>query len=83
MTINPSAQVYLLDTAGEVVAQAAALNSIAPRRVNLEPVRRFLAGRIAYPPARRRPARSGFAKARSRPGRSARVMLGAGTSTSY
>ena len=49
MTINPSAQVYLLDVSGTVIAQAAALNTIAPRSVSLAPIRRFLAGNIAYP----------------------------------
>ena len=49
MTINPSAAVYLLDTAGEIVAQPDVLNSIAPRRVDLGPVRHLLAGDVTYP----------------------------------
>ena len=49
MTINPSLEVYLLDPSGLVVAQASTLNSIAPRRVDLAPVRRFVDGDADYP----------------------------------
>ena len=49
MTINPSLEVYLLDPTGRVVAQASTLNLIRPRRVDLAPVRRFLAGDAEYP----------------------------------
>ena len=49
MTINPSVEVYLLDPTGLVVAQASTLNSIRPRRVDLAPVRRFLANDAEYP----------------------------------
>ena len=49
MTINPSVRVYLLDADGDVVAQASSLNTIAPKRVDLDPVRRFLAPDARYP----------------------------------
>jgi len=49
MTINPSVAVYLLDAEGGVVAQASSMNTIAPRRVALDPVRRFLEPDADYP----------------------------------
>lgn len=42
MIINPSIKLYLLDTVGNVIAQAASSNSIARIKVDLEPVNRFL-----------------------------------------
>jgi len=49
MTINPSVQVYLLDAAGHVVAQAPSLNTIDRHQVDLGPVHRFLNADIEYP----------------------------------
>jgi signal transduction histidine kinase len=42
MIINPSVELYLLDTQGNVIAQAANANRIAPIQVDLEPVVDFL-----------------------------------------
>lgn len=44
MMINPSVEVYVLDTAGNVVAQAEGANRIARPHVSLGPVERFLKG---------------------------------------
>ena len=42
MTVNPSAEVYLLDTLGNVVSGAVPKANIARARVRLEPLREFL-----------------------------------------
>lgn len=46
MAINPSVELYLLDPAGDVVAQASAANSIAQPRVSLAPIHAFLAADV-------------------------------------
>lgn len=43
MTVNPSVEVYLLDTEGRITASAAPPDRIKRERVDLAPVRRFLA----------------------------------------
>lgn len=44
MAVNPSVEVYLLDSGGRVVAQAAPAGHLKRDRVDLAPVRRLLAG---------------------------------------
>ena len=55
MAVNPSVEVYLLDTDGRIAAQAAPPGHLKRDRVDLAPVRRLLAGAAAADP-RRRPA---------------------------
>lgn len=63
MAINPSVEVYLIDTEGRVVAQATAANRIAPMSVSLDPVDRFVdamaTGTAAFPLLGDNPARPG------------------------
>lgn len=49
MHINPSIEIYLLDTEGNILAFEAPQMRIKRTRVDLEPVRRFLSGDTAYP----------------------------------
>ena len=51
MVINPSLEVYLVDPAGNVIAYDAPEERIVRRRVDLAPVRTFLAA-VAGPPVR-------------------------------
>jgi signal transduction histidine kinase len=44
MTVNPSAEVYLLDAAGNIVTTLVAPERIRQRRVDLMPIRQFLSG---------------------------------------
>ncbi|WP_062381855.1 HAMP domain-containing sensor histidine kinase [Pseudomonas abietaniphila] len=44
MLVNPSVEVYLLDTDGKIVGDAAPKDRILRDRVNLEPVRQLLSG---------------------------------------
>lgn len=48
MTVNPSAEVYLLDTQGSIVATLVPTERLQKRQVDLGPIRAFLAG----PPTR-------------------------------
>ncbi|MGH8235894.1 MAG: sensor histidine kinase [Steroidobacteraceae bacterium] len=48
MTVNPSAEVYLLDTQGSIVATLVPSGRLQRRRVDLRPIRTFLSG----PPTR-------------------------------
>lgn len=45
MVVNPSVEVYLLDPNGRVIGHAAPAGHLKREQVDLEPVRRFLAGR--------------------------------------
>src|SRR5918995_4311740 len=42
MTVNPSAEVYLLDTHGEITASLVATDRLRRKRVDLVPLRSFL-----------------------------------------
>ncbi len=44
MTINPSIEIYLLDQAGRILAYSADPNKVKRTRVDLAPIRAFLAG---------------------------------------
>lgn len=49
MTINPSIEIYLLDTEGNILSYSADPNKIKRNRVSLEPVRILLENPGAYP----------------------------------
>ncbi len=49
MHINPAIEIYLLDATGEILAFEAPQMKIKRSHVELEPIRRFLAGDTAYP----------------------------------
>jgi two-component system OmpR family sensor kinase len=49
MVINPSIEIYLLDTAGKILAYSAEPGKVKRRSVSLEPIRRFLAGEGGFP----------------------------------
>lgn len=50
MMINPSVELYVLDTHGKVIGQATEANTIASTRVSLEPIHRFLdEGDVRFP----------------------------------
>lgn len=49
MHINPAIEIYLLDTSGNILAYEAPQKSIKRKQVELEPIKRFLAGDMAYP----------------------------------
>jgi len=49
MTVNPSAEVYLLDNNGEILATLIPDHRLVRRRVDLEPIRHFLSGEMALP----------------------------------
>src|SRR5262245_46820939 len=44
MTVNPSAEVYLLDTQGDIAATLVPRERLQRHRVDLAPIRAFLAG---------------------------------------
>lgn len=49
MTVNPSAEVYLLDRHGTIIATLIPADLVVRKRVDLQPVERFLAGSYAAP----------------------------------
>ena len=49
MVINPSIEIYLLDTAGMILAYSAEPGKVKRRSVSLGPIRRFLAGDGSFP----------------------------------
>jgi signal transduction histidine kinase len=49
MVINPSIEVYLLDTAGKILTHDLGKDALSRERVDLEPVRRFLQGEGNWP----------------------------------
>jgi signal transduction histidine kinase len=49
MVINPSIEIYLLDTAGTILAFSAAHDRVKRKRVDLGPVRNLLAGHATLP----------------------------------
>ncbi|SDX01357.1 sensor histidine kinase [Marinobacter mobilis] len=49
MTINPSIEIYLLDTSGRILAYSADPDKIKRNSVSLEPIRRLLGDMTAYP----------------------------------
>lgn len=49
MVINPSIEIYLLDTAGTILAFSAAPDRVKRKRVDLGPVRNLLAGHATLP----------------------------------
>jgi signal transduction histidine kinase len=49
MTLNPSAEVYLLNVAGDVIATPIDADRIVRRHVDLEPVRKFISGSARRP----------------------------------
>jgi signal transduction histidine kinase len=49
MHINPAIEIYLLDRDGTILAFEAPQMKVKRKRVALEPIERFLSGRIAYP----------------------------------
>ena len=49
MVINPAIELYLLDTAGNILAYSAPENRVRLERVNMQPVRQFLSGDTRFP----------------------------------
>lgn len=49
MTINPSIEIYLLDTEGRILSYSADPNKINRKRVSLEPIHRLLGNMAEYP----------------------------------
>ncbi len=49
MVVNPSVEVYLVDTDGKIVGHALPADSVPVTHVDLEPVRRLLAGDVEMP----------------------------------
>jgi two-component system OmpR family sensor kinase len=49
MVINPSIELYLLDTQGTVLGYSAPAGKVVRSRVALDPVRRFIAGEARFP----------------------------------
>jgi two-component system OmpR family sensor kinase len=49
MVINPSIEIYLLDTAGTILAFSAAPDRVKRKRVDLGPIRNLLEGRATIP----------------------------------
>ena len=49
MVINPGIEIYLLDTQGNILTFSAPRGSVKRKRVNLEPVTEWLAGRLSPP----------------------------------
>lgn len=49
MVINPTVEVYLLDTAGKVLAHALPAESVHLDRVDIAPVRRLISGEVEMP----------------------------------
>jgi signal transduction histidine kinase len=49
MVINPSIEIYLLDTGGKILAFSAAPGKVKRKRVNLKPIRDLLAGDATIP----------------------------------
>jgi len=49
MVINPSIEIYLLDTAGTILAFSAAPDRVKRKRIDLGPVRNLLAGHATLP----------------------------------
>ena len=49
MMINPSAEVYLLDTAGKIVAHSLTDENLPRTRVSMSPIRHFLEGKASFP----------------------------------
>jgi signal transduction histidine kinase len=49
MVINPSIELYLLDTQGRVLAYSAPAGKVQRTRLALEPVRRFIEGEARFP----------------------------------
>jgi len=63
MTINPSAEVYLLDTEGQIIAHGLPENSIQKTTVDLVPVQHYLQQTKAFPIAGTDPRTLGTQKA--------------------
>jgi two-component system OmpR family sensor kinase len=49
MVINPSIEIYLLDPAGNILAYSAPQTKVKRKRVDLDPIRRWLAGDMMMP----------------------------------
>lgn len=49
MVINPSIEIYLLDPAGDILAFSAPPGKVRRKRVNLEPVHKWLKKDVTYP----------------------------------
>lgn len=49
MVVNPNIELYLLDGAGEILSYSAPPGKVRRRSIDLEPLRRFLAGDMNYP----------------------------------
>ena len=49
MVINPSIEIYLLDPAGNILAFSAPPGKVKRKRVNLEPVNKWLKEEVTYP----------------------------------
>ncbi len=49
MTINPGIEIYLLDADGKILSFSADPGHVKRRRVDLQPIRRFLAGEPEFP----------------------------------
>ena len=49
MVINPSIEIYLLDSLGKILAYSAEPGKVKRRAVSLEPIRRFLEGDEGFP----------------------------------
>ena len=49
MVINPSIEIYLLDTQGKILSYHASSEKIKRKKVSLEPIKKFLDGNHVYP----------------------------------
>ena len=49
MTINPSIEIYYLDLNGKILAYSAEPGKVKRRRVDLEPIQKFLSGKVMLP----------------------------------
>ena len=62
MVINPSIEVYLLDTGGRILAYSAPPGKVKRQYVDLAPIRRFIGGAASYPILGEDPRNPGLAK---------------------
>ena len=62
MVINPSIEVYLLDTRGRILAYSAPPGKVKREYVSLDPIRQFIAGNFSYPLLGEDPRNPGLTK---------------------
>jgi len=49
MIFNPSIEIYLLGTQGEILSYSAPKDKVKRKRINLEPIQKFLSGSVRFP----------------------------------